>query len=350
MTYFLRRGSTWQVSDKAALDIHERLPAGNYTIGADQFGNLFLEEIDSFELPSKLYGDATRNADRIVRTYLDRPASTGVLLNGEKGSGKTLLSKAISIKLAAEQGAPTLVINRAWHGDAFNRLIQNIEQPCVVLFDEFEKTYDAEQQQSILTLMDGVFTTKKLFILTVNDKWRVDSHMRNRPGRIFYMMDYKGLDVDFIREYCQDRLDDKSHIETICKLSLLYSAFNFDMLKALVEEMNRYGETPQDALKMLNAKPEYGESSNFDVKLIYKGQQLRADEHWNGNPLLQQVRIDYVKGQDDDGDDNWDTITVSPAEIERVDATNGSFTFRFADGMVHLTRQRAKDYGYYNLL
>ncbi len=39
--------------------------------------------------------------------------------------------------------------------------------------------------------------------------------------------------------------------------------FNFDMLKALVEEMNRYNETPTDALAMLNAKPE------FDIGWMY---------------------------------------------------------------------------------
>jgi hypothetical protein len=67
----------------------------------------------------------------------------------------------------------------------------------------------------MLTLLDGVFPSKKLFILTCNDKWRIDKHMRNRPGCIFYMLDFKGLDADFIREYCEDRLDAKEYIERI---------------------------------------------------------------------------------------------------------------------------------------
>ena len=137
MSYFIRNGNTFKVADNESLDIQERLPVGNYTIKQDQFGNMFLEMIDSFEAPKRLYGDTTKNAGRILNTFLDRTVSTGVLLTGEKGSGKTLLAKTLSIE-AAKQDIPTVIINSDWHGDQFNKLIQNIDQPCVVLFDEFE--------------------------------------------------------------------------------------------------------------------------------------------------------------------------------------------------------------------
>ena len=93
MSYFLRNGNTFRVSDKQALDIHEQLPAGNYVVKADQFGNLYLEMIDAFEIPNKLYGNCLRHTDRILNTFMNRDGSTGVLLTGEKGSGKTLLAK-----------------------------------------------------------------------------------------------------------------------------------------------------------------------------------------------------------------------------------------------------------------
>jgi hypothetical protein len=51
----------------------------------------------------------------------------------------------------------------------------------------------------------------------VNDKFKVNQHMRNRPGRIFYMIEYKGLDKQFIREYCQDRLDAKEPAKLLIK-------------------------------------------------------------------------------------------------------------------------------------
>jgi hypothetical protein len=249
----------------------------------------------------------------------------------------------------AEEGIPTIVINAPWHGDRFNSLIQSIDQPCMVLFDEFEKVYDSDQQQAILTLLDGVFPSKTLFVITCNDKWRIDSHMRNRPGRIFYMLDFKGLEVNFIREYCEDNLNNKSHIDTVCKFSVIFSSFNFDMLKALVEEMNRYDESPAEAMRMLNAKPEYGENSSYEVQLILNGAQTGGDTRWRGNPLMQEFSIDYISGKDDDGDDNWETLRVSPSDLKKVDTDQGVFVFTVPNGLLRLQRERVKDYGYSHL-
>ena len=165
MTYYLKQANVYKPTDEASLDIHTLLPAGNYIIKQDQWGNMFFELVDSFELPAKRYGDNVRNTDRIMNTFLNRDVSTGVMLAGEKGSGKSLLAKTLSAT-AAEQDIPTLIINAPWCGDAFNTFIQDIQQPCIVLFDEFEKVYDRDQQESILTLLDGVFPTKKLFVFT----------------------------------------------------------------------------------------------------------------------------------------------------------------------------------------
>src|SRR4029078_12619167 len=65
---------------------------------------------------------------------------TGALMVGEKGSGKSLLAKLVSAN-SQEKGLPTLIIPRPWCGDMFNRFLQSIEQPTVILFDEFEKVY-----------------------------------------------------------------------------------------------------------------------------------------------------------------------------------------------------------------
>jgi hypothetical protein len=143
MTYFLKNGNTYRVATKEAMDLHETLPAGNYVVKQMPMdGPLYLEQIDSFDSPKKMYGDVQSKTDRIIGTFLSRDKSTGVLLTGEKGSGKTMLSKNICIQLAAQHAVPTIVINAPWHGDSFNTFIQSIEQPCVVLFDEFEKVYD----------------------------------------------------------------------------------------------------------------------------------------------------------------------------------------------------------------
>ena len=351
MTYYSKTGSSYTVTKQNAADITSSLPPGNYLIKMDPFQNLYLDKIDNFVLPNKLYGDTTKHTDRILRTFMDRPNATGVLLNGEKGSGKTLLAKSLATK-ASELGMPTIVINAPWHGDKFNDFIQTIDQPAVILFDEFEKVYEPEQQQDILTLMDGVFPTKKLFVLTVNDKWRVDQHMRNRPGRIYYMLDFKGLDVDFIREYCNDVLVNKDYIESICMISGIFHEFNFDMLKALVEEMNRYNESPQEAMRMLNTKPEFAGANKYDVKLNVKGKDI---DHvwpnvWNGNPLSPVgIEVNYDPDPNNADSDSID-INFSTGNLKTINSDDGVFVFANDSGArLTLVKVKEKSWDFYNM-
>lgn len=356
MTYFLKQGNTYRVSKKEALDIKEQLPAGNYVIKKDEMtGQLFLEQIDKFEIKGKIYGDTVKRADRILYAFEDRPATTGVMLTGEKGSGKTLLAKMLSVK-GYERGMPTIVINAPWCGDQFNAFIQSIEQPVIVVFDEFEKVYDEQEQEAMLTLLDGVYPTKKLFILTCNDKWRVNQHMRNRPGRIFYSLEYKGLESDFIREYCEDNLNAKEHIEKIVGIAGTFDQFNFDMLKALVEEMNRFGETPQEAMTMLNAKPEYGNDGRYKIKLLVNGEEVGEtnfdEKEWHGNPLSKRVHVNYKSFEkDEDGDDvwNWEDVTFEPSNLKKIDDNGNKYVFVGSNGnTLVLTKVKEQGYKYWD--
>lgn len=353
MTYFLKVGNTYKVSKKEALDLHEKLPVGNYVIKRNEMsGELYLEAIDQFEIKGKIYGDTTKRAERILNSFNDRPSTTGVMLNGEKGSGKTLLAKMLSVK-GYEQGIPTIVINAPWCGDQFNGFIQSIEQSVIIVFDEFEKVYDEHEQEQMLTLLDGVYPTKKLFVLTCNDKWRVNQHMRNRPGRIFYNLEYKGLDADFIREYCEDNLKDKEHVERIVGIAGTFDQFNFDMLKALVEEMNRYNETPQEAMQMLNTKPEYGNEQRYKIKLLINGEEMAEtnfeDKEWCGNPLNKRVHVNYKAYEKDEESGelewDWDSMTFEPNQLKKIDDNGTKYVFVGSDGTT-LVLTKVKEQGY----
>ena len=289
---FAQTGNTFFPFGAGAPNVHPLLPTGVYVLMQHPEKGYYLEGTESFKLPTKLYGSTTRESTRILSTFLDRAGTTGVLLAGEAGSGKTLLAKQIALEGMKEHDMPVILVNRAHCGDAFNAFIQGINQPAMVFFDEFEKIYDDEDQEKILTLLDGTVTTQKLFVFTVNNKYAVNKHMQNRPGRIYYFKEYKGVDAKFIREYCEDNLkiELQVHIPVIEQYATMFYVFNFDMLKAIVEEMNRYDETPQQALALLNARPGFS-ADDIEYELVVTDKasdRLIQSTQYSGNPLIQE--------------------------------------------------------------
>jgi len=289
MSYFLQSGDTFAPTPGKE-SVLETLPVGNYIVIKTMQGMMF-KRVDRFGDDGRMYGSVDTRAQRIFDTFQDRPRATGVLLSGEKGSGKSQLARRIS-RLGYESGIPTILVNAPFVGDEFNALLASIEQPAIVLMDEFEKVYgDQDDQEQILTLLDGVMTSQKLFLMTVNDKYKVNRHMKNRPGRLFYSIEFGGLETEFIREYCADNLNDVDKTDEIVKISGLFDAFNFDMLKAMVEEMNRYKESAFEVIEILNAKPDLGGSTEkYDVTVVTENGRVSEPAEVDQLPIAAEGR------------------------------------------------------------
>lgn len=374
MTNFVQSNQAFFVDDTTPENRHESLPPGNYMIQKNpNTGALFFVQMESFTLPTKMYGNISSRADRILNTFYDRPNTTGVLLSGEKGSGKTQLARVISAR-AKEQGIPTIVINAPWCGEGFNKLMQSITQPVIVFMDEFEKVYDSEDQESVLTLLDGTVTGKKMFIFTVNDKWRINAHMRNRPGRIFYLIEFGGLSHEFIVEYCKDNLNDQSQLDSVTRVAMLFEEFNFDMLKALVEDMNRYNESAIQVLELLNAKPDTRSGAEHDVELFIEGVKVEIyQDSWDNSPLathqqsfhLTQVSKPKIKSAtptntavdgigyigldepEDDAEDDEIKHEFMLGDMKEIDPARGVYVFVNKEGArAVFTRAARREFSY----
>lgn len=346
---FCRKGQNWFLNDVS--DVHNDLPVGCYTVRHAQNIGFFLEEADSFTLPGKRYGINDDFAKRVLNTYKQRNKATGVLLCGEKGTGKSLQARTISV-FAAELGIPTVLVNAAWHGDQFNMFLQNLKQPVVLIFDEFEKVYeDRSNQEAVLTLLDGVVPNNCLFLFTANDKYKIDTNLRNRPGRIFYAIDYAGLHSSTIKAYCDDHLTVTTKMTSVVKVATSFKSFSMDMLQALVEESNRYPEESViEALDVLNIKPEFDSVHTYKVAATHDtwGITELDTEEWKGNPTISMFNIVcYVDKRPEsernaskkkDKPSEYEYIRLSPEFITDHDVQKGEFTYKKEGWTIQINR------------
>ena len=208
---------------------------------------MYLTRVKPFTFPSKMYGNIDSTFAKIDKTFSSRDNSTGVLLSGVKGSGKTLLTKYIATKYI-KKGVPVILINQYISPSLLTDLASNMKE-AVFIFDEFDKVwYDNTEdgvgndvQNGLLTLLDGLYTSKKLFIFTCNDEHRVNPHMINRPSRIYYTFKYKVLPQSIIEEICDDRLKKGKYKKEIVNISNLYGNFTYDILTSLIDILGPSG-------------------------------------------------------------------------------------------------------------
>ena len=265
---------TWLPMPMNDNTIREDLPTGTYSIQVHPTsGSLFLRHEENMAIPSKIYGNNCGYSARIIRMFeKNNKKNTGVMLVGEKGAGKTLLAKQIS-SLLREKGISTYIVNSALHGPSFNAFLSSIPRG-LVLFDEMEKIYDKDDQEALLTTFDGTVQTNHLMIVAANDKWALDRNFENRPGRLHYWIEYKGIDEKAIEEYCNDHLDQKNEIPKIISLAEYLGLFTFDMLVSLVREMNIQELPTEEAMDILNIREDTWHKSHYSHTVRCEGEDI----------------------------------------------------------------------------
>lgn len=259
-------------------EILAELKPSIYSVQFNQMsGFSLLREAEHIAVPERCYGSAQKNVDRVLHSFLSREEPMGTLLSGISGSGKTLFTKLISNE-CVKRGIPVVLVNDSYDIDELSAFLGKIQQRCVVIFDEFEKTYpigskdeDRESEAGILRLLDGVLSTPKLFLLTCNETERLSKFLLNRPGRVRYHFEYDRLEDDVVKQYLTERgvAEEPSH--EIFKLSKLIPKLSFDILRAIVDEHLTFPEDDIEHLfDLLNIEfieLDFGKSYVTDVKI-----------------------------------------------------------------------------------
>lgn len=265
-------------------DLKGILPKGNWLLKFDDMvKEFYLEKSDDFVLPSKVYGDSLELSERFLNTYKQGDKNLGVGLAGLKGTGKSLLAKAICVK----GDMPVILITDNYSGPDFEAIIHNIKQECIVFIDEFEKIYDEKKdQEAILSVLDGIFTGKKLFLFTSNETSKYSNYLLNRPGRIHYMKTYERISDEMLDDILNDNLDNKSHIAEFKEIINFIEEANIDMVFALIKECNMYKESPKQSVKLLNIR--VTNDTPFDVEIKDLKNNCTYEGVYMNNPTILQ--------------------------------------------------------------
>ncbi len=260
-----------------ALKIEQELENKNYLFNFDELGNCWLEDVESFKFPSKIYDVDSNLRKYIAKSYSANNKNLGVLLTGNKGQGKSHCAKLI----CSELKQPTIIINKQIPaGINFVKFLSEIKQNHTLFVDEFEKLFDVTKttngsndtngyhtQETFLSFMDGVISNehKVLFLLTTNDG--VNEFFINRPSRIKFLQEYNELPEELFNLITDDKLINRGYKQDLeDNISLVN--LNIDLLISIIDDINLFDQPFSEFKNMYNYK---FEQYRYEVFYIENG-------------------------------------------------------------------------------
>ena len=201
----------------------------------------------------------------------------GAMFLGDKGSGKSLTVSLIRQKALAAD-IPVVLVESPFYDQDFKDFIRSLGQ-VVVIYDEFEKVYDEDDQAQLLSLFDGVADNNILSLVVANNVLAVSEFMFQRPGRFLYRFDYTKIPSTVIREVAKDNGIDEHNVENLVKLANTTAIFSFDVLMAVIKEMRFYPlKSFDDVVAPLNIRHAYASKRYWlEVVNVYDKDEVSVD-------------------------------------------------------------------------
>ena len=263
---WLQDGNVFSQGSATTVSHPEGLPKGIYEVKVSMTGFYLSKIAESFTFDYKLYGLNQKFIDYVLKTYENTTGNLGVLLDGIKGTGKTVTAKELCNHLQL----PVILVQSM--GDSNDKLIKylstTINFDCIFFFDEYEKEF--KNSSDVLSFMDGTYNSiyRKIFLLTTNEL-NVDPNLLGRPSRIRYKKSFSNLSEEVTREILNDILEDKTAIEKVIELTHSMNIITIDLIKAIATEINIHG---------VEALPDIKETFNIEFSrftYLYREVQVR---------------------------------------------------------------------------
>lgn len=262
----MQDGNVFSQGSATTVSHPEGLPKGIYEVKVSMTGFYLSKIAESFTFDYKLYGLNQKFIDYVLKTYENTTGNLGVLLDGIKGTGKTVVAKELCNHLQL----PVILVQSM--GDSNDKLIKylstTINFDCIFFFDEYEKEF--KDSSDVLSFMDGTYNSiyRKVFLLTTNEL-KVDPNLLGRPSRIRYKKSFSNLSEEVTREILNDILEDKTAIEKVIELTHSMNIITIDLIKAIATEINIHG---------VEALPNIKETFNIEFSrftYLYREVQIR---------------------------------------------------------------------------
>ena len=235
---WIQNGSNYNRVEGAVSNV-DTVPVGVYDIYVTMMGGWYLHHsADAFTFDYKIYGIEQKFIEHVMTAYENTKGNFGILLNGTKGTGKSVTAKILANKL----NLPIIIVKGM--GDKNSSMfdfMKSFNFDCVFFLDEFEKNFNKEDS-NILQIMDGVYTSqyRRIFLLTTNEPY-INDNLISRPSRLRYVHEFSNLSQDIVKEYLNDNLKDMSKIDDVIAYVDTLSISTIDILKAITEEINIFG-------------------------------------------------------------------------------------------------------------
>lgn len=263
---WLQDGNVFSQGSATTVSHPEGLPKGVYEVKVSMTGFYLSKIAESFTFGYKLYDLNQKFINHVLKTYKNTTGNLGILLNGIKGTSKTVTAKELCNHLQL----PVILVQSM--GDSNDKLINylstTINFDCIFFFDEYEKEF--KDSSDVLSFMDGTYNSiyRKVFLLTTNEL-KVDPNLLGRPSRIRYKKSFSNLPEEVTREILNDILENKTAIEKVIELTHSMNIITIDLIKAIATEINIHGvEALPDIKEIFNI-----EFSRFTY--LYREVQIR---------------------------------------------------------------------------
>jgi len=267
---FIKDNNRYKVILGDSSKIEKTLKPGVYSLSIEEtfFGeNFYLEEVSTFIGKKMINAGIYKEINDLINIHLS-PAMTeaksilnlrnklGLMFQGKPGTGKTFTAGLIGQRVVDNYDGYCIItkkVNGKSDKTIINKLRSFSDKPIVYIYDEFEKSFNRHDSET-LSFLDGVDSPENIVIIsTVNEIKNLPDFVIDRPGRFEKVIEFRADDKTIIKSIVNSivpskynsedflnrvlRRVDKSTNKTVDKVLIIIR----DCLSAQIYHLNKSG-------------------------------------------------------------------------------------------------------------